>query len=95
MKIKLYTRGGCANCAKVKALLQKLLPDYGLSYSKTVSELDIDDGNILAELLMMNAVSVPVLALGDSSLLGPAILDEGELRRLVTANLAALKGETV
>jgi glutaredoxin len=90
MKIKLYTHKGCVNCIKVKAALQRILPEFGLLYTSSVSELDIDDADVLAELLMINAESVPVVMLGGSTLTGASVLDEGRIRNLVIANLSSL-----
>lgn len=91
MRIKLYSHKGCMNCAKVKAMLERILPDYGIDYPKAVLELDIDDAAVLTELLMMNTESVPVLVLGGSSLSGTSVLDEGRIRDLLTLNLEALR----
>jgi glutaredoxin len=91
MKIKLYSHKGCVNCSKVKVVLQRILPQYGLAYASSVSELDIDDADALAELLMMNTESVPVVVLGGSFLAGASVLDEGRLRSLVAANLDAIR----
>lgn len=95
MKIKLYTQEGCVNCARVKAILRRMLPEFNLAYSATVSELDISDSEVLAELMMMDASSVPVIVLGSSSLIGPPVLDQTRLRGLIGTNLEALKQETV
>lgn len=91
MKIKLYTHKGCINCTKVRAILQRILPEYGLSYPSAVSELDIDNAAVLTELLMLDTESVPVLVLGDSSLLGASVLDEGRLRSLIAQKLDVLR----
>lgn len=93
MKIELYTQKGCTHCIQVKGLLQKMLPEMGLEYSAAVSENDINRAEVLAELIMMGAESVPVIVLGSSSLFGPSVLDEGRLRELISANLDALKKE--
>lgn len=91
MKIKIYTQGGCINCVKVKGILQRMLPEFGLEYTSTVSEIGIDDADVLAELIMMGAESVPVVVLGSSSLFGPPVLDEERLRDLIATNLYTLK----
>jgi glutaredoxin len=91
MKIKLYTHKGCVNCSKVKASLQRILPEYGLTYSSTILELDIDNAETLAELLMMNTESVPVVVVGETPLAGASVLNEGFLRDVLTANLDSLR----
>jgi glutaredoxin len=93
MKIALYTQRGCAHCITVKGMLGKMLPEFGLEYSSTVSEVDIDGAEVLAELIMMGAESVPVIVVGSESLFGPSAFDEGCLRRIIAANLGALKGQ--
>jgi len=78
----------------VKMALQRILPEYGLLYASSISELDIDDAGVLAELLMMGTESVPVVVIGGSFLAGSSVLDEGRLRGLVAANLDALRQGT-
>jgi glutaredoxin len=94
MKIELYTQRGCVHCTKVKASLQKMLPEFGLEFSSIVSEIDIDRADVLAELIMMGAESIPVIVIGPNYLFGPPVLDEGRLRSMITANLGSLKGST-
>jgi glutaredoxin len=94
MKIKIYTQGGCINCTRVKGILLRALPEFGLEYASSVSEIGIDDSEVLAELIMMGAESVPVVVLGSSSLFGPPVLDEERLRNLIVVNLYALKQQT-
>ncbi len=91
MKIKFYTHRGCGNCMKVKSILQKTLPEYGLAYASSTSELDIDNADVLAELLMMDTESVPVVVIGEKTLSGPSVLDETLLRSLLLQNLESLK----
>lgn len=93
MKITLYTEKGCTHCITVKGMLKKMLPEFGLEYSSTVSEVDIGSSEVLAELMMMGAESVPVVVVGSESLFGPSVLDEGSLRRIIEASLGALKGQ--
>ncbi len=94
MKMKLYTQRGCVHCTKLKGILQRMLPEFGLEYASTVLEIGIDDAGVLAELIMMGAESVPVVVMGSSSLFGPPVLDEVRLRGLITANLDTLKQPT-
>ena len=93
-KIKLYTQKGCVNYTKAKDALQKTLPEYNLNYSDAVSEIDIGNTEALAELIMMGAQSVPVVAFGSKALLGPPALDQACLRDLVAAYREALRQRT-
>lgn len=87
MKIRLYTQEGCTHCTEVKGILAKMLPEFGLEYSTAVSEIDIDDSAVLADLIMMGAHSVPVIVLGTSSLFGPPVLDRERIRSLIKSGL--------
>lgn len=85
--MKLYTHEGCANCKKVKALLLKLLPEMGLNYESSVVELDINNTDALADLMMLNIEYIPIIKIGNATITGDEILDETNLRRFVESNI--------
>jgi hypothetical protein len=85
--MKLYTHDGCANCKKVKILLLKLLPEMGLNYESSVVELDIDNSDVLADIIMLNIEYTPTINIGNATITGDEILDEANLRRFVESNI--------
>ena len=87
MQINLYTHEGCVNCKKVKVNLQRILPEMGFNYNSTVKELDIDDPDILADLLMLDTEQVPTICAGNASLTGKEIMDEATLRTFLSEQL--------
>lgn len=87
--MKLYTHQGCANCKKVKELLMKLLPEMGLNYESSVVELDIDNTDVLADLMMLNIEYTPTINIGNATITGDEILDVANLRRFIEFNIKA------
>ncbi|MDI9644851.1 MAG: glutaredoxin family protein [Candidatus Methanomethyliaceae archaeon] len=85
--IKLFTHEGCSNCKIAKKLLQKVLPDFGASYETHVSEMDIEDPDALAELLMMNTQHIPTIVIEDTVLTGKDATDEGKIRAVLSFKL--------
>ncbi|MCQ5362217.1 MAG: glutaredoxin family protein [Candidatus Methanomethylicia archaeon] len=85
--IKLFTHEGCANCRKAKKLLQMVLPDFGASYEAHVLEMDIEDPEALAELLMLNTERVPTITIGGKVLSGEDAIDEGKIRAALSSEL--------
>jgi glutaredoxin len=85
--MKLYTHEGCANCKKVKALLLKLLPEMGLNYESSVVELNIDNTDVLADLMMLNIEYTPTINIGNATITGDKILDDANLRRFIESNI--------
>jgi len=86
MMIKLFTHEGCVNCKKVKAMLQRILPEIGLDYPSEIIELDIDDPEALTDLMMLDSEQVPTISAGNKVLTGNEILDEKKLRSFVEEN---------
>ena len=87
MQLSLFTHEGCVNCKKVKAQLQKILPEMGLQYESTVKELDIDNPDVLADLMMLDTEQVPTISSGSALLTGKALLDEKTLREFISTQL--------
>jgi hypothetical protein len=87
MQINLFTHEGCVNCNKVKNELQKILPEMGFSYQSVIRELDIDDPDVLADLIMLDTEQVPTLSLGSALLTGKEIMNEGMLRTFLSDQL--------
>ncbi|MCX8182549.1 MAG: thioredoxin family protein [Candidatus Methanomethyliaceae archaeon] len=85
--IRLFTHEGCSNCKIAKKLLQKVLPEYGASYETHVYEMDIEDPDVLAELLMINAEQVPTITIGEVVLTGEDATDESKIRALLSSKL--------
>jgi glutaredoxin len=85
--MKLYAHEGCANCKKTKAILLKLLPEMGLNYESIVVELDVENTNVLADLMMLNIEYIPTINIGNATITGDEILDEANLRRFVEFNI--------
>lgn len=82
-KIKLFTHEGCNNCQRVKDMIEKILPELGLNYESAIIELDIDDPDVLADLMMLDTEYVPTISAGDSVLTGRGVLDEVALRDFI------------
>jgi len=92
MKIKLFAHKSCAKCRSVKKLLQNILPELGLKYETAITELDIDDSNALADLMMLNTEFVPTLSIGDVVLTGEEIVNETVLRGFIKAHMKKVTG---
>jgi glutaredoxin len=90
-KIKLFTHEGCANCKKVKSMIETILPELGLNYGSAIIELDIDDPDALADLMMLDTEYVPTMNAGDSVLTGKDILNQSLLRGFIEAQTADIE----
>jgi hypothetical protein len=73
----------------VKELLMKLLPEMGLNYESSVVELDIDNTDVLADLMMLNIEYTPTINIGNATITGDEILDVANLRRFIEFNIKA------
>jgi len=84
LKIEFFKSKTCVNCPKVKALLKKILAEKGIRYEEVVIERDIkEDPDALTDLLMLDALSVPVVKIGDRVLYENDALKEEKLREAV------------
>lgn len=92
MKITLFTHKSCVKCRSLKKLLQSILPDFGLRYETAVLELDVEDSNTLADLIMLNAEFIPTINIGNALLTGERILNEGVLRGFLKDHINKLTG---
>ncbi len=92
MKIKLFTHKGCAKCRSLKKLLQSILPELGLRYETTIMELDVEDPNTLADLMMLDVEFIPTMNIGDAVLTGERIMNEGVLRDFIKAHMTKVTG---
>jgi len=92
MKMGLFTHRDCAKCRSVKKLLQSILPELGLQYETAIAELDVDDSNALADLMMLNTEFVPTLNIGDAVLTGEKIVNETVLRGFIKAHMKKVTG---
>jgi hypothetical protein len=91
MKIELYTSEGCANCRKVKKLLPKILPEFGLQYENSVVERDVSDTEVLADLIMLNTEIIPTIHFRNAILTGEKATNEELLRTFIAANVKSNK----
>ena len=64
----IYTSSTCHNCVKLKNLLNKL----GVKYD----ERDVSDANFLAEIMMLDVETLPVLVLRGTILFGDDLTEE-------------------
>ncbi len=71
-------------------MLQRVLPDFGASYETHVLEMDIEDSEALAELLMLNTELVPTITIGGKVLSGEDATDEGKIRAALSSELKKL-----
>lgn len=92
MKIKLFTHKSCAKCRGLKKLLQSILPELGLLYETAITELDVEDSNTLADLMMLNVEFIPTINIGDAVLTGERIMNEGVLRDFIRAHMKKVTG---
>ena len=67
----------------------KLLPEMGLNYESSVVELDIDNTDVLADLMMLNIEYTPTINIGNATITGDEILDVANLRRFIEFNIKA------
>lgn len=65
MKIELFTSDTCANCKTLKKYLREVLGEMEEDYDRVVLEKSIEDSEVLAELLMLNIDSVPIIRIGE------------------------------
>ena len=68
-------------------MLLRIMPQMGMDYKSSVTELDIDDAGALADIMMLNVETVPTLNIGMATLTGDPILDESILRRFIESNI--------
>jgi glutaredoxin len=92
MKIKLFTHKDCVKCRDLKKLLQSILPELGLRYETAITELDVENSNTLADLMMLDVEFIPTLNIGDAVLTGERIMNEGVLRDFIRAHMKKVTG---
>jgi len=61
----------------------------GLNYESSVVELDIDNTDVLADLMMLNIEYTPTINIGNATITGDEILDVANLRRFIEFNIKA------
>ncbi|RLE94515.1 MAG: hypothetical protein DRN04_02955 [Thermoprotei archaeon] len=84
LKIEFFKSKTCVVCPKVRELLKKILAEKGLRYEEVVIERDIsEDPEALTDLLMLNALSVPVVKIKDTILYEQDAVKEDKLREAV------------
>lgn len=83
MKLELFTSNNCANCKAVKKDLREVLHEIGEDYEKVVVERNIEDSNVLAELLMHNIDTVPVIRIDGKVFEFKKIKDKTKLRKML------------
>ncbi|MEN3007000.1 MAG: thioredoxin family protein [Candidatus Methanosuratincola petrocarbonis] len=84
MRLELFTSKTCANCKVLKKHLKELLGELGEDYDKVVSERSIEDSEVMAELLMLNVDSVPVIRIGGELFGWDRIRDKASLKKILT-----------
>jgi len=87
MEIELYTSEGCANCRKVKKILPKILPEFGLNYENSVIERDVSNTEVLADLIMLDTEIIPTIHFRNAILTGDQATNEETLRTFLAANI--------
>jgi glutaredoxin len=92
MKIKLFTHKDCVKCRGLKKLLQSILPELGLQYETAITELDVEDSDTLADLMMLDTEFIPTINIGDAVLTGEWIMNEGVLRDFIRAHMKKVTG---
>ncbi len=86
MQVELFTSSGCINCRKLKKILPRLLSEHGARIESVV-ERDVGDAAVLADLMMLNADTIPTLRIGDSIITGEEATDELKLTVFLRKNL--------
>ncbi|RLE48460.1 MAG: hypothetical protein DRJ31_07220 [Candidatus Methanomethylicota archaeon] len=85
-KVELFKTPTCVKCPITKKLLAKILSEKGLSYEDYVVERDVtQDSDAMAELLMLNALTTPVVRFGDIVLYEEDAVKEDKLREVLRA----------
>lgn len=80
----LYKSASCTRCPIATFILQRVLTAKGLEYADCVVERETDkDGDAMAELLMLDSVSTPVLVAGETVLKEEEALNEKLVREAV------------
>ncbi|MEJ5292076.1 MAG: thioredoxin family protein [Candidatus Methanosuratincola sp.] len=84
MKLEIFTSETCANCKVLKKHLKELMAELGEDYGETVVERSIDDSDVMAELLMLNVDSIPVMRIGGKVYEWQSIKDKAGLKKILT-----------
>ena len=84
MKVELFKTPTCVKCPLTVELLKKILSEAGLRYEEVVVERDVTaDSDAMAELLLLNALSTPVVRCGSEVLYEEDATSEEKLRELL------------
>lgn len=85
-KVTLFKTPTCTKCQVVRSVLTKILREGGLRYEDYVIEKDVtEDSEAMAELLMLNTLSTPVVKYEDLVLRDNDAIEEGKLKMLLKA----------
>ncbi|MEM2128575.1 MAG: thioredoxin family protein [Candidatus Methanosuratincola sp.] len=83
MRLELFTSETCANCRALKKNLRAVLGEIGEDYERVVSEKSIEDSEVMAELLMLNVDSVPVIRIGGEVFEWGRIKERAALKKIL------------
>ncbi|MDI9643788.1 MAG: glutaredoxin domain-containing protein [Candidatus Verstraetearchaeota archaeon] len=87
MKLELFTSDTCVNCRMLKKNLKEVLKEIGEDYGGVVLERNIDnDSDALADLLMLNLDSVPVIRIGNRVYEWDSVKERESLKRALMAH---------
>ncbi|MDH7556597.1 MAG: thioredoxin family protein [Candidatus Methanosuratincola sp.] len=84
MKLELFTSQTCTNCRTLKRHLKEILDEIGEDYDMVVSEKSIEDGEVMAELLMLNVDSVPLIRIEGKLFGWDRTRDKTSLKKILT-----------
>jgi len=86
VKIELFKSPTCVRCLGASALLRKVLAEKGVKYEDAVLERDIvKDSGAMADLLMLDLMSTPVIKYGERVLKDAETTDETRVRELLSS----------
>jgi len=83
MKIEFFTSETCANCKMLKKHLRAVLGEIGEDYDRVVLEKSIENSEVLAELLMLNIDSVPIIRIGEDIFGWEKLKDRASLKKIL------------
>lgn len=85
MRLELFISESCTNCRVLKKQLKEVLDEMGEDYERVVSERSVEDSEVMAELLMLNVDSVPVIRFQDEVYKLDNIRDKKILKEILMA----------